>query len=258
MLISISGPVDRRSVSATYEVIHYPETSYGGFTGVDGTMAFYLRVNALIEPSSHVLDFGCGRGCYGEDPVALRRQMRILRGKCARVVGTDIGTDALENPYLDEVRLFLPGEPVPYPDESFDVLLADCVLEHLPDPAAFFAEARRLLKPGGSLCLRTSNLLSYFGLAAMLIPASKRAEILHRARPDRKDEDSFPTLYRCNTVFAIQKALTQQGFSGIAFGHESEPRYLGFSRLAYRFGVWHQRWAPGFLRPAIFAFATRS
>lgn len=245
-------------MSATYELIHYPETSYGGFTGVDGTMAFYLRVNALIEPSSHVLDFGCGRGCYGEDPVALRRQMRILRGKCARVVGTDIGTDALENPYLDEVRLFLPGEPVPYPDESFDVLLADCVLEHLPDPAAFFAEARRLLKPGGSLCLRTSNLLSYFGLAAMLIPASKRAEILHRARPDRKDEDSFPTLYRCNTVFAIQKALTQQGFSGIAFGHESEPRYLGFSRLAYRFGVWHQRWAPGFLRPAIFAFATRS
>jgi len=245
-------------VSATYELIHYPETSYGGFTGVDGTMAFYLRVNALIEPSSHVLDFGCGRGCYGEDPVALRRQMRILRGKCARVVGTDIGTDALENPYLDEVRLFQPGEPVPYPTESFDVLLADCVLEHLPDPAAFFAEARRLLKPGGSLCLRTSNLLSYFGLAAMLIPASKRAEILHRARPDRKDEDSFPTLYRCNTVFAIQKALAQQGFSGIAFGHESEPRYLGFSRLAYRFGVWHQRWAPGFLRPAIFAFATRS
>ena len=45
-------------VSATYETIYYPETSYGGFTGVDGTMAFYLRVNALIEPSSHVLDFG--------------------------------------------------------------------------------------------------------------------------------------------------------------------------------------------------------
>ena len=245
-------------VSATYETIYYPESSYGGFTGVDGTMAFYLRVNALIEPSSHVLDFGCGRGCYGDDPVALRRAMRILRGKCARVAGADIGDDAIQNPHLDEVLLFRPGAAVPYPDASFDVLLADCVLEHLPDPAAFFAEARRLLKPGGHLCLRTSNVLSYFGLAALLVPASQREQVLHRARPDRKDEDSFPTLYRCNTVFAIRRALAEHGFDGVAFGHESEPRYLSFSRLAYRFGVWHQRWAPSFLRPAIFAFARRT
>ena len=113
------------------------------------------------------------------------------------------------------------------------------------------------MKPGGQLCIRTSNVLSYFGLAAKLVPASRREKVLHRARPDRKDEDSFPTLYRCNTVFAIRRALAANGFDGVAFGHESEPRYLGFSRLAYRFGVWHQRWAPGFLRPAIFAFATR-
>ena len=245
-------------VSVTYEAIYYPETSYGGFTGVDGTMAFYLRVNALILPTAHVLDYGCGRGCYGDDPVALRREMRILRGKCVRVAGADIGGDAIQNPYLDEVRLFRPGEAVPYADASFDVMLADCVLEHLPDPTAFFAEARRLLKPGGHLCLRTSNVLSYFGLAARLVPASRRKQVLHRARPDRKDEDSFPTLYRCNTVFAIRRTLAAQGFDGVAFGHESEPCYLGFSRLAYRFGVWHQRWAPGFLRPAIFAFARRA
>ncbi len=244
-------------MSATYEAIYYPETDYGGFTGVDGTLAFYLRVNALLEPTSRVLDFGCGRGGYGEDPVAVRRQMRILRGKCAYAAGADIGAEATQNPYLDEVRLFEPGQAVPYADASFDLLLADCVLEHLPDPAAFFAEARRLLKPGGHLCLRTSNLLSYFGLATMLVPASQRAQVLHRARPDRKDEDSFPTLYRCNTVFAVRRALSAQGFDGVAFGHESEPKYLGFSRVAYQFGVWHQRLAPSCLRPAIFAFATR-
>jgi SAM-dependent methyltransferase len=220
-------------------------------------MAFYLRVNALLEPTSHVLDFGCGRGCYDDDPVALRRQLRILRGKCARVAGADIGAEAARNPHLDEVRLFRPGEGTPYPDASFDVLLADCVLEHLPDPAAFFAEARRLLKPEGHLCIRTSNVLSYFGLAAQFIPAAWRERVLCRTRPDRKDEDSFPTLYRCNTVFSIRKALAAHGFDGVVMGHDSEPRYLGFSRLAYRFGVWHQQWAPSFLRPAIFAFAKR-
>ncbi|MBY0502590.1 MAG: class I SAM-dependent methyltransferase [Bryobacteraceae bacterium] len=244
-------------MSATYEAIYYPESGYGGFTGVDGTLAFYLRVNALLTPEARVLDFGCGRGSYGEDPVALRRQLRVLRGKCAYAAGADVGDDAARNPYLDEVRLFRPGEPVPYGDGAFDVLLADCVVEHLPDPAAFFAEARRLLKPGGHLCLRTSNVLSYFGLAALLVPDSRRESVLHRARPDRKDEDSFPTLYRCNTVFAIRRALRATGFDGVAFGHESEPCYLGFSRIAYQLGVWHQRFAPGFLRPAIFAFATR-
>lgn len=256
-LICDEAADDRSGVSALYETIYYPESSFGGFTGVDGTMAFYLRVNAVIEPSARVLDFGCGRGGYGEDPVALRREMRILRGKCDYVAGADIGEEASMNPYLDEVRLFRPGEPVPYQDGSFDVLLADCVLEHLPDPSAFFSEAHRLLRPGGRLCLRTSNLMSYFGLAALLVPAARREAVLHRARPDRKDEDSFPTLYRCNTVFAIRRAMATAGFEGTAFGHDSEPRYLGFSRVAYRLGVWHQRWAPSCLRPAIFAFATR-
>ena len=46
----------------------YPETTFGGFTRVDGTMAFYLRVRSLLCPDSVVLDVGCGRGEYGEDP----------------------------------------------------------------------------------------------------------------------------------------------------------------------------------------------
>lgn len=44
----------------------YPEARFGGFTDIDGTIAFFNRVNSLIETSSVVLDVGCGRGAYAE------------------------------------------------------------------------------------------------------------------------------------------------------------------------------------------------
>lgn len=43
----------------------YPEARFGGFTDIDGTIAFFNRVNSLIETSSVVLDVGCERGAYG-------------------------------------------------------------------------------------------------------------------------------------------------------------------------------------------------
>lgn len=58
-----------------------PESKFGGFSNIDGTIAFYTRVNPLLASSSIVLDVGCGRGIYNKDLVILRRNLRILRGK---------------------------------------------------------------------------------------------------------------------------------------------------------------------------------
>jgi hypothetical protein len=59
-------------------VKHYPEVAFGGFTKVDGTIAFYSRVNAVIDVSSTVIDFGCGRGSSTEDKCSLRRELTSL------------------------------------------------------------------------------------------------------------------------------------------------------------------------------------
>jgi hypothetical protein len=61
--------------------LFYPETRFGGFTDIDGTMAFFNRVNSLLDSSFVVLDVGCGRGEYHEDEVCVRRNLRNLRGK---------------------------------------------------------------------------------------------------------------------------------------------------------------------------------
>ena len=45
------------------------------------------------------------------------------------------------------------GGELPFADESFDHVLCTEVMEHVPDPAAFLADLRRVLRPNGSLVL---------------------------------------------------------------------------------------------------------
>src|SRR5690349_1576763 len=76
--------------TASYQAGFYAETTVGGFSDIDGTIRFYVRVNALIQPSFRVVDFGCGRGTHSQDPIAFRRNLRSLKGKVAHVIGLDV------------------------------------------------------------------------------------------------------------------------------------------------------------------------
>src|SRR5947208_7733071 len=95
--------------------IFYPESQFGGFTDIDGTIAFYTRVNALLKPSYVVVDIGCGRGGYFDDPADMRRKLRILKGKTQKVIGIDVDEAARDNPFIDEFRR-LESDAWPVPD----------------------------------------------------------------------------------------------------------------------------------------------
>jgi SAM-dependent methyltransferase len=231
----------------------YPESRFGGFTDIDGTVAFFTRVNALLRPGHTVLDVGCGRGAYDEDPVPLRRGLRILRGKVARVIGIDVDPAAAANPHIDELRL-IEGPRWPLENDAVDLIVCDNVLEHVADPAGFFSELRRVLRDGGAVCIRTPNRWSYIALAATLIPDRHHAAVTAAVQESRKEEDVFPTLYRCNSVRRLRAQLRGHGIEAVVYGYEAEPSYLAFSRLAYGLGVLHQRFAPRGIKPALFAF----
>lgn len=242
----------------SYKSIYYPETRFGGFTAADGTIAFYARVNALIDSGSVVLDFGCGRGQFQDDPVPWRRNLRILKNKAKRVIGLDVDPAAATNPYIDEYLEIGPAGVWPIADGSIDMVVCDCVIEHLDDPDAFFREARRVLRaPTGHLAIRTPNALSYVGIAQRLIPNRHHSRVLARVQESRRPEDVFRTVYRCNTIPRLRRKLIEYGFDAVVYGHEAEPGYLEMSRLFYFLGVIHQKIAPSVFSTVILAFGRR-
>ncbi len=235
---------------------YFPESEFGGFTDLDGTIAFFLHVNSLIRGNDTVLDVGCGRGEYADDSVAMRRDLRSLKGKCEKVIGIDVDPVADTNPCIDEFRI-ISDSRWPIDDSSIDVCVTDFVVEHVADPDDFFSEAFRVLKPGGFFCIRTSNAVGYVGIGSRLIPNTYHSKVVDKVQDSREEEDVFPTYYRCNTVWKLRRLLKNHGFQGCAYGYEAEPAYLAFSRIAYYLGTLHQKFAPQSLKVTIFAFGKK-
>jgi SAM-dependent methyltransferase len=99
-----------------------------------------------------VLDFGCGGG---EGTAA-------MAARAASVLGVDVAEEAVdyarEHNGAPNVEYEVIGDGgVPRPDASFDTVCSFQVLEHVADPDAYLAEAKRLLAPGGELLLATPD-----------------------------------------------------------------------------------------------------
>ena len=241
----------------SFKNVFYPESKFGGFTDIDGTIAFFTRVNALLDSSFVVLDVGCGRGAFCEDQVATRRNLRMLKGKVKTVIGIDVDKVAERNPSIDAFVL-IDNDKWAVDNNSVDLVLCDNVLEHLEKPEVFFSEVNRILKSGGYLCIRTPNSWSYIAILAKLIPNKYHSKVTEVVQDQRKEEDVFPTYYRCNTIWRIRSMLNKYGYDHVVYGYEAEPSYLSFSKIAYWLGVVHRKFAPSFLRPALFAFGRKS
>lgn len=122
---------------------------------------------------NRVLDFGCGAG----------RLSQALAEHADQVVGLDVSP-----PMLDTARtldrsdgrcLFLLGEDPDlraFPDGSFDLVLTERVLQHLPRPVLenYVAEFVRVLRPGGVafLHLPTRPLWTLRGTVWRFVPGS--------------------------------------------------------------------------------------
>ncbi len=191
---------------------------------------FHSLVGELLTESTVLLDLGAGAGIVPE---------MNFKDRVARVCGVDPDPRVVDNPFLDDGRVGV-GEQIPYEDETFDLVVADNVLEHLENPVEVFTEVRRVLKPGGRFVAKTPNFWHYVAIGASLTPHS-----FHRrfnAGRGRQEEDTFPTRYRANTRRDLERSAraARLELSSCSF-FEGRPEYLRRWWPAYLVGAAYER-----------------
>ncbi|NTW42039.1 MAG: methyltransferase domain-containing protein [Cellulomonadaceae bacterium] len=110
-----------------------------------------------LRPGMRLLDVGCGPGSITAD---LARH--VAPGE---VVGVDTSAAVLPlaQAYADEAGVdnvtFRQADAtaLPFDDDSFDVVHAHQVLQHLQDPVAALREMRRVTRPGGLVAVRDAD-----------------------------------------------------------------------------------------------------
>jgi SAM-dependent methyltransferase len=116
----------------------------------------------------------------------------------AKPEGSELGN------YAETKVIDLNVEPIPYPAEFFDNVLAGDIIEHVANPLALLGEANRVLKQGGTLIVSTPNPYYYWELIQnMLVNYSWM-----RAR----QEEHFTSFTRIN----MRTILSRMGFQLIA------------------------------------------
>lgn len=190
------------------------------------------RIRQELQPTTRALDLGAGRG---------HRNELAFKGRCEFIAGVDPDEVVLQNPNLDEAKVQSPPDyAIPYPDDSFDLVFSNSVIEHITDGESFFAEIYRVLKPGGLFIGKTPNRRHYVPMLARVTPHWFH-DFYNRLR-GRASEDTFPTTYVCNTVGSLRSVCAKVGFEVESLETvEGRPEYLRLSFPTYLVGMAYER-----------------
>ncbi|MHA7208564.1 methyltransferase domain-containing protein [Arthrobacter sp. MDT1-65] len=132
---------------------HHPSVTTAHAARTVASSAAYLE--PFLEAGLDVLDIGCGPG-------SITAGFADLVGP-GSVVGLDSSADVVaqaSRAYADVANVaFREGNvyDLDVPDESFDVVHAHQLLQHLADPVAALREMRRVVRPGGIVAARDAD-----------------------------------------------------------------------------------------------------
>jgi SAM-dependent methyltransferase len=167
-----------------------------------------IYAQAGLGEGMTVLDVGCGVG-------AMTSQLAAQVGKHGRVLGIDGSHELLAvaqaNHGVPGVIDFQWGDicALPLPDRSVDFVYARLLFQHLADPLLALAEVRRVLRPGGRVCI-VDVAEGWFALDPE--PAAFRSlrEYLRAVQADRGGNPKVGQ--------ELGSDLTQSGFRAVTMG----------------------------------------
>ena len=114
------------------------------------------------QPSAKVLDLGCGDGQFSL-AIAKKIQIKKIHG----VDFSDYHLKKAQKAGLKTTKANLNCK-LPFSDCSFDIIIANQVIEHLADIDLFLTEIFRILKRGGQAIIATENGSSWINIIAAI------------------------------------------------------------------------------------------
>lgn len=133
----------------------------------------WIVSNYRIDKGAKVLELGCGTGYVWKNKGP-------LIGNCSKLILSDFSENMLATTkdnignYDNIEYRVLDIQEIPYEDETFDIVIANMMLYHVPDIDKGLAEVRRVLKSGGHFYCATygengiikylSKILSAYGV----------------------------------------------------------------------------------------------
>ena len=182
----------------------------------DEVITTYLgHILDLLEPEANgkLLDLGCGPGVY--------TLMFASRLAAKEVIGLDVDTDALIEASSRGIQVVHSDldSALPFPDNSFGVVIATQVIEHLHHPDKFADEVSRVLAPGGYAIIATENLASWHNIVALALGyqpfTDNVSEILRIGNPFMRNymkKPHFDMLHvKVFTLFSLVEFLQVHG-----------------------------------------------
>jgi len=152
-----TGPEEPEQTSAAS--IERGRPSYSWRYGQDRRLEMVRQFVDLED--ARVLDVGCGIGTY----------VRRFRQYSDDVHGVEVEEERVAEASAELPNIVLAvGEDLPYPDDQFDLVFSNEVIEHVDDDRQTAAEMIRVTRPGGSIVAFAPNRLypfethgAYFG-----------------------------------------------------------------------------------------------
>ena len=158
-----------------------------------------LNEQLVSKPNARWLDAGCGCRILADGLEQLEDRAVALAGF---TVGMDPDPTGIASHRNIQRRVCSFLDVLPFPDQSFDVVTCNMVVEHLGDPLKCFAEMKRVLAAGGAIIFHTPNIFNYMVFlnhtVGRVLPRQLVLRVI-RAGEGRAPEEIFPTHYRMNS-----------------------------------------------------------
>ena len=197
------------------------------------------NIEALLDKGSDhsLLDVGCDDG---ERTLAFARAIGT-----SKLSGVEIVPERAVEAQARGITVLQAdlNEPLPYADQSFDVVVNNQVIEHLADTDMFVAEIVRVLRPGGYAVTSTENLASWHNVFALTLGwqpfslsnvSATRLGLGNPAAVHRGEEWETPVTWQHRRVFAYRGLVELFEAHGLAVEHVRGAGYYPLPRHVAR------------------------